>query len=70
MATDVTITNEIVAVNNYGGFVAGNVESATVTATGTVTAGNLATGGTVSATGTATVGNVATAGTVSATGDC
>jgi filamentous hemagglutinin len=68
MATDVTIANEIVTVVNYGGFVAGDIESTTVSATGTVTGGNLATAGTVSATGTVTGGNVATAGTVSATG--
>jgi hypothetical protein len=40
-----------------------------VTVVGTITGGNLATGGTVSATGTATLGNVATGGTVSATGN-
>jgi fibronectin-binding autotransporter adhesin len=68
MATDVTIANEIVTVVNYGGFVAGDIESTTVSATGTVTGGNLATGGTVSSTGTVTGGNLATGGTVSATG--
>jgi hypothetical protein len=40
----------------------------TVSANGTVTGGNLATGGTVSATATITGGNVATGGTVSSTG--
>ena len=39
-----------------------------ISASGTITGGNIATGGTVSSTGTATLGNVATGGTVSATG--
>ena len=39
-----------------------------ITLTGNITGGNLATGGAVNATGTATLGNVATGGTVSATG--
>jgi hypothetical protein len=41
----------------------------TVSANGTITGGNLATGGTASATGTITGGNIATGGTVSATGN-
>ena len=40
-----------------------------VTATGTITGGNLATGGTASATGTITGGNLATGGTASVTGN-
>jgi hypothetical protein len=68
LATDVTITNEIVTVNNLGNLVIGNLEGASSSVTGTATAGNVATAGTVSATGTGTFGNVATAGTVSATG--
>jgi fibronectin-binding autotransporter adhesin len=40
-----------------------------ITLTGNITGGNLATGGAVNATGTATLGNVATGGTVSATGN-
>ena len=47
----------------------GNVAATTVSASGTVTGGNLATGGTISSTGTATLGNVATGGTISATGN-
>jgi hypothetical protein len=46
----------------------GNVYSTTVSATGTVTGGNIATGGTVSATSTVTGGNIATSGTISANG--
>jgi hypothetical protein len=68
LATDVTITNEIVTVNNLGNLVIGNLEGASSSVTGTATAGNVLTGGVVSATGTGTFGNVATAGTVSATG--
>lgn len=40
-----------------------------VSATGTITGGNLATGGTASATGTVTGGNLATGGTASASGN-
>jgi len=40
-----------------------------VSATGTVTGGNVATGGSVSAAGTATAGNLATGGSVSAAGN-
>jgi fibronectin-binding autotransporter adhesin len=68
LATDVTITNEIVAVNNYGNLVIGNLEGASSSVTGTATAGNVLTGGVVSAAGTGTFGNVATGGTISATG--
>jgi hypothetical protein len=45
------------------------VTASTVSATSTVTGGNLATGGTVSATSTVTGGNIATGGTVSAGGN-
>jgi hypothetical protein len=68
LATDVTITNEIVTVNNLGNLVIGNLEGSSSSVTGTATAGNVLTGGVVSATGTGTFGNVATGGTVSATG--
>jgi hypothetical protein len=68
LATDVTITNEIVTVNNLGNLVIGNLEGSGSSVTGTATAGNVLTGGVVSATGTVTGGNVATGGTVSATG--
>jgi len=47
----------------------GNVAATTVSASGSITGGNLATGGTISSTGTATLGNVATGGTISATGN-
>ena len=47
----------------------GSINTGTLSATGTVTGGNLATGGTASATGTITGGNLATGGTASATGN-
>ena len=47
----------------------GNVAATTVSASGNITGGNLATGGTISSTGTATLGNVDTGGTISATGN-
>jgi hypothetical protein len=40
-AANVSITDEIVTVNNYGTFVAGAVESTTVSAAGNVTGGNV-----------------------------
>jgi len=39
-AKDVSITSEIVTVNNYGNFVVGNVEAATVVASGNITGDN------------------------------
>jgi hypothetical protein len=62
VATDVTITNEVVSVNNYGNFVAGNVEGATVSVTGNITANNTVFTNTASVTGNITVGNVNAAG--------
>jgi hypothetical protein len=47
----------------------GNVTGTTVSVSGNITGGNIATGGAISATGTATTGNLATGGTVSATGN-
>ena len=46
----------------------GDATGTSLSVTGTVTAGNIATAGTVSATGTATAGNIVTGGTLSATG--
>jgi hypothetical protein len=67
-AANVSITDEIVTVNNFGSFVTGAVEAATVSATGTVTGGNLATAGTASAGGNITGANLITGGVVTATG--
>jgi hypothetical protein len=68
-ASNVSVSGDVVTVNQYGILVVGTLEGAAVSVTGTVTGGNLATGGTVSATGTVTGGNIATGGTVSATGN-
>jgi len=53
-----TLTNDVT--------ITGNLGAGTVSSTGTVTGGNVATGGTVSATGNITGGNVATGGAISA----
>jgi cytoskeletal protein CcmA (bactofilin family) len=50
-ATSVTITNEVVSVSSYGNFVAGNVEGASVSVTGNITANNVVFANTISATG-------------------
>jgi hypothetical protein len=50
-AANVSLTGEIVTVNNYGSFVVGAAEAATVSASGNITGGNLLTGGLISATG-------------------
>jgi filamentous hemagglutinin len=73
VATDVTIANEIVTVNNFGTFQAGNIESASVSATGNITGGNIATSGalsasSLSASGNIDGGNLRTAGAVTASG--
>ena len=64
--TDV-IFNDNGTANATAGFTFNKTANA-VTVLGTITGGNIDTGGTVSATGTATAGNLATGGTVSATG--
>jgi hypothetical protein len=53
-AANVTISNEIVTVNNYGALVVGTLESATVSATSNILAGNVLTVGLVSAAGNVT----------------
>jgi hypothetical protein len=76
-STGVTVTGIVSATGNItGGNILGgaNVNAtthtgATVSVTGTITGGNLATGGTASATGNITGGNIVTAGQVSATGN-
>ena len=50
-ATSVTITNEVVSVSSYGNFVAGNIEGASVSVTGNITANNVVFANTISATG-------------------
>jgi hypothetical protein len=76
-STGVTVTGIVSATGNItGGNILGgaNVNAtthtgATVSVTGTITGGNLATGGIASATGNVTGGNIVTAGQVSATGN-
>jgi hypothetical protein len=74
IATDVTNSNEIITVNNYGNIVLGNIEgNGTISAISTITGGNLATAGNLSAGGNANVGNLGTTGvfatTLSASGN-
>ena len=61
--------NDIVSVNAYGTFQAGNIYAQSAVATGNITGGNLTTAGQVSATGNITGGNLTTAGRVTATGN-
>ena len=68
-ASNVTLSGEVVTVNDYGTIVVGTLEGAAVSATGNITGGNLVTAGTASVTGTITGGNIATAGTASAGGN-
>jgi hypothetical protein len=74
IATDVTNSNEVITVNNYGNIVLGNIEGqGTISAISTITGGNLATAGSLSVGGNANVGNLGTGGvfatTLSATGN-
>lgn len=68
LATNVSITNEIVTVNTYGNTQLGNLEAASASLTGNIDAVNFRATGVVTATGNITGGNVITAGTVTATG--
>jgi hypothetical protein len=67
-ASNVTLTGDVVTVNQYGTIVVGTLEGAVVSVTGTITGGNLATAGTASAGGNITGGNISTAGIITATG--
>jgi hypothetical protein len=64
VAVNIAGTSNVAVFATTGGFING-----IVSASGTITGGNVATAGTMSASGTITGGNVATAGTVSATGN-
>ena len=66
-----TASTTVVATGNVSGSnltTAGDVTTATLTASGTATVGNLSTAGTVDATGTATAGNFTTGGNIDGTG--
>jgi hypothetical protein len=51
LATDATVSNEIVSVNNYGNITIGNLQSQYIVATANVTGGNFITSGSITATG-------------------
>lgn len=68
VATDVTITNEIVTYNNYGNFVAGNIEGATVSTTGNISTGNTVIANVVSA-NTISINSGITANSISVSGN-
>jgi hypothetical protein len=68
-ASNVTLSGDVVTVNQYGTIVVGTLEGAAVSVTGTVTGGNLATAGTMSAGGNVTGANITTAGVITATGN-
>jgi hypothetical protein len=57
-----------VTIDTAGSFVVGQLEGVTISVSGTVTVGNVSTGGTISAAGTITGGNLTTIGSVGATG--
>jgi hypothetical protein len=61
VATDVTITNEVVSVNNYGNFVAGNIEGASASVTGNIT-GNVVSANVANISANVTAGNLNAAG--------
>jgi hypothetical protein len=61
--------NDIVAVNSYGTFQAGNIYAQSAVTTGNISGSNLNTGGQVIATGNITGGNLNTGGQVIATGN-
>ena len=68
-ATNASVANNVVTVNNYGTFVIGDLEGTTVSATGNIDGGNLRTSGLVSAAGNVRGGNINTVGLVSAIGN-
>ena len=53
-ATNVSVSSEVVTVNNYGNLVVGGLESATISATGNANVGNLGTAGQIVASGNIT----------------
>jgi len=58
--------NDIIGINSYGTFQAGNIYAESAITVGNITGGNLNTAGQVSATGNITGGNISTAGTFGA----
>jgi hypothetical protein len=69
-ATQVTITNELVTILDYGTAVFGNVETqGQIVATGNISGANITTAGLFSTTGNVTGGNLLTSGLITATGN-
>jgi hypothetical protein len=69
-ATQVTITNELVTILDYGTAVFGNVETqGQIIATGNISGANITTAGLFSTTGNVTGGNLLTSGLITATGN-
>ena len=68
-ATNVSVSNEVVTVNNYGNLVVGGLESTTISSSGNANVGNLGTAGQITATGNITGGNLITAGQLTASGN-
>ena len=69
IATNVTVTNDIVTVQTFGNLVTGNITAESLSTNGNFSAANINTPGSVSAAGNVTGGNVNTAGQISATGN-
>jgi hypothetical protein len=63
-ATNVSVSSEVVTVNNYGNLIVGGLEATTVSSSGNANVGNLGTAGQVTATGNVTGGNLTTAGNI------
>jgi hypothetical protein len=63
-ATNVSVSSEVVTVNNYGNLIVGGLESATISATGNANVGNLGTAGQITATGNITGDNLNTTGNI------
>jgi hypothetical protein len=63
-ATNVSVSSEVVTVNNYGNFIVGGLEATTISSSGNANVGNLGTAGQVTATGNVTGSNLTTAGNI------
>ena len=69
LATTATIANDVVTVTAFGTLQAGNLNIQSALSSGNITGGNLLTGGLISATANVTGGNIQTGGVVTATGN-
>jgi len=66
IASNVTLNNEIVTINQFGTFQAGNIYGESATIVGNVSFGNISTTGQISATGNVTGGNLVSNASISA----